>query len=125
MIRPALDRIGLNVRKLAALDMTFLGTRIIVAEDAAGVVICGVIGGLSLLKGVLWLGIPLLWIGLNYVPLLLHSVDLARRRSAREEVAKELADTRAARSYSWRQLWILVPLVVVVFDLVQRSARSR
>ena len=125
MILPALDRIGLNVRKLAALDMTFLGTRIIVAEYAAGVLISGAIGVLSLLKGVLWLGIPLVWIGLNYVPLFVHSVDLARRRSAREEVAKELADTRTARSYSWRQLWILVPLAVVVFDLMQRSARSR
>lgn len=112
--------VGLNVRKLVALDMTFLGTRVIVAEYAAGVVLPWVIAALSLRRGVLLLGIPLLWIGLNYVPLFVHSVDLARRGTARQEVAAELADPRLARSYSWRQLWILVPLGVVAFALLQR-----
>ncbi len=124
MIRPALEGIGLNVRKLVALDMVFLGTRVIVAEYAAGVVLCAGIGILSLRKGVLALGIPLLWIALNYVPLFLHSVDLARRGTARQEVALELADARAARSYSWRQLWILVPFAVVALALVQRLRQT-
>lgn len=124
MICPAVDRIGLNVRKLVALDMTFLGTRVIVAEYAVGVVLPAVIGLLSLRRGALLLGIPLLWIALNYVPLFLHSVDLARRGTARQEVAAELADRRQARSYSWRQLWILVPLAVVGFALAQRAKRS-
>jgi hypothetical protein len=124
MIRPAVDGIGLNVRKLVALDMVFLGRRVIVAEYAAGVVLCGLIGVLSLGRGALLLGIPLLWIGLNYVPLFLHAVDLARSAAARQEVvADELEDPRAARSYSWRQLWILVPLAVVTFDGIQRLQR--
>lgn len=111
---------GLNVRKLVALDMTFLGTRVIVAEYAVGVVLGLGIGILSLLRGVYWLGVPLLWIALNYVPLFLHSVDLARRGTARQEVAAELADLRNARSYSYRQLWILVPFAVVLLALAQR-----
>ena len=116
-----MNSIGLDVRKLVALDMTFLGTRVIVAEYAAGVVLCGALAILSLGRGGLLLGLPLLWIALNYVPLFLHSVDLARRGTARQEVAAELADPRAARSYSWRQLWILVPLAVVVLAIVQRT----
>ncbi|HEV2415686.1 MAG TPA: hypothetical protein VGX27_12855 [Candidatus Dormibacteraeota bacterium] len=112
--------VGLNVRRLAALDMTFLGTQVIVAEYAAGVVLPWVIAALSVRRGVLPLGIPLPWIGLNNVPLFVHAVDLARRGTAREEVAAELADPPQARSYSWRQLWILVPLGVVVFALLQR-----
>lgn len=121
MIRPAVERIGLNVRKLVALDMTFLGTRVIVAEYAVGVGLCAAVAFFSLCRGVLVLGVPLLWIALNYVPLFLHSVDLARRGTARQEVAAELADPAQARSYSWRQLWILVPLAVVVLALAQRG----
>jgi hypothetical protein len=74
-------------------------------------------------RGGLLLGIPLLWIGLNYVPLFVHSVDLARKGTARQEVATELADPRAARSYSWRQLWILVPFAVVILAVTQRDGR--
>ena len=112
--------VGLNVRKLVALDMTFLGTRVIVGEYGAGVVLCGAIAVLSLQRGALLLGIPLLWIGLNYVPLFAHAIDLARRGTARQEVAAELADPSKARSYSWRQLWILVPFAVIVFAVLQR-----
>ena len=112
---------GLNVRKLVALDMTFLGTRVVVFEYAAGVVLCAVIGFFSLARGAYLFGVPLLWIGLNYVPLLLHSVDLARRGTARQEVADELANLSRARSYSWRQLWIVVPFAIVALALVQRG----
>ena len=105
--------------------MTFLGTRVIVGEYAAGVLLCGALGILSVSKHSLILGLPLLWIALNYVPLFLHSVDLARRGTARQEVAPELADQREARSYSLRQLWILVPLAVDVLALLQlRSGTS-
>lgn len=113
----------LNVRKLVALDMQFLGTRVIVAEYAAGVVLPAVLAALSLRQGNLVFGLPLMWIAVNYVPLFLHSVDLARRGTAREETVREMADPRQARSYAWRQLWILVPLAVVVFAIAQRSAR--
>lgn len=112
---------GLNVRKLVALDMTFLGTRVIVAEYAAGVLLCALITFFALRRGTWWLGIPLLWIALNYVPLFLHAVDLARRGTARQEVAAELADPKQARSYSWRQLWILVPFAVLLLALAQRG----
>ncbi|HEX2645678.1 MAG TPA: hypothetical protein VHO95_00455 [Candidatus Dormibacteraeota bacterium] len=116
--------IGLNARKLVALDMVFHGRRFIVGEFGAGVLLCGGLGAFSLTSGMRALGVALLSIALNYVPLLIHALDLARDGSASEEVAAELADTRAVRGYAWRQLWILVPLAVVIQDLAQRSARG-
>jgi hypothetical protein len=55
------------------------------------------------------------------LPLLIHGVDLARRGSACAEAAGDLADARVARSYAWRQLWIVIPLAVVA---ILRSAWS-
>jgi hypothetical protein len=129
----AMGALTLDVRKLAALDVAFHGARFIVAEFASGVVLGGGLGllllvaGLRLLsRGLTWqllLGVALLWIGLNYVPLLIHALDLARRDTAREEVRAELADLQLVRTYSWRQLWILVPFAIITLDLVQRSRR--
>lgn len=126
--------IGVDVRKLVALDMAFHGKRFIVLEFAAGVVLCAAIGLLStaaglrmLNRGVTWqllLGVALLWIALNYVPLFIHAIRLATLGTAAEEVSRELADARLARSYSWRQLWILVPFAILLQDLRQRSKRS-
>lgn len=120
----------LDVRKLAALDMALHGPRFIVIEFAAGVVGCAAIGVLSLVAGIrlrdqgitwqLLLGVVLIFIGLNYVPLLIHAVDLARRGTAREEVAGELSRPAEVRRIGILQLWILVPMAVLVMALAQR-----
>lgn len=120
----------LDVRKLAAADMAWHGPRFIVIEFALGVAGCALLGGLSLAAGLralsngvgwqLVLGIVLLWIALNYVPLLLHAIDLARSSTARQEASDVLANPRLARQYGIRQLWILVPFAVVLFALLQR-----
>lgn len=62
--------------------------------------------------------------GVNYVPLFIHAVDLARRRAAREEAGDELATRAVLRNYSVQQLWLLVPLAVVILDLIQRLAAN-
>lgn len=124
--------LGLNVRKLAALDMALHGKRFILIEFGIGVLACAVLGGLSLAQGLrllrnglnwqLVLGIVLLWIGLNYVPLFIHAVDLARRGMARVEAGDDLAKQELLRKYSVQQFWLLVPFAVVVLDLTQRLA---
>lgn len=121
----------LDVRKLAALDMALHGPRFIVIEFAGGVGGCALIGALSLgagtrliSHGISWqliLGAGLLWIALNYVPLLLNAIDLARRRTARQEAASELASPRLLRRYGLLQLWILVPFAIVIFAFLQRG----
>ncbi len=124
--------IVLDVRKLAALDMALHGRRFIVVEFGAGVVGCGLLGALSIggwLKAgghggwQLALGVILLWIGLNYVPLLIHAIDLARKGSAREEAKNELDRAALTRRYGLLQLWILVPFAVIVMDLLPRARR--
>ena len=92
---------------------------------------CLVLGGLSvsagMRSGVTWqllLGIVLLWIALNYIRLLIHALELARSGTARNEVADEIDHPELIRRYTFRQLWILVPLAVVIMDIAQR-ARSR
>ena len=68
--------------------------------------------------------LPLLSISMNYVPLLVHAIELSRRGTAREEAGSDFANRSVARSYSWRQLWILVPFAVIILDLQQRRSRA-
>ena len=124
----------LQVRKLAAIDLALHGPRFILIEFGLGVAGCALIGALSLwsairlpARGISWqfiLGVALLWIALNYVPLLLHTIDLAKRGSARQEAAFELGRPELVRRYGLLQLWILVPLAVVVFAIAQRGTRA-
>jgi hypothetical protein len=72
----------IEVRKLAAVDMVWLGTRIVVAEYALGVVLPLALGLVSLVMGLSqqpdlanWqvvFGIWLVTIAANYVPLFLY-----------------------------------------------------
>jgi hypothetical protein len=119
-------RIGMiNIRKLAAVDMAWLGTRVIVAEYAIGVALPLVLGVLSIRSGLLgparsgWeaaLGFWLIGIAANYVPLLIYSLLIARAGSAKQEGQPELAH---ARRYGLQQVILLVPFFVVVLALVQ------
>src|SRR6516165_6243324 len=84
-----------EVRKLAALDMSWLCTRLVLAEYALGVVLPAALGTLSLGRGVArnaelheWPvlgGVWLLTIAANYVPLFLYAVALARAGTFQEE----------------------------------------
>jgi hypothetical protein len=119
----------IEIRKLAAVDMVWLGTRIIVAEYACGVVLPLALGVLTLHHA--WsdgqpfslqrlLGWWLIGISANYVPLLLYAVSIARSGSVETEGAPELA--RASR-YGVQQSMILVPLLVVVVALFQEHRK--
>ena len=72
----------IEVRKLAAIDMAWLGTRLIVTEYALGIILPAALGILSLLAGLAqpekanWqtmLGIWLMTISANYVPLFVYA----------------------------------------------------
>jgi hypothetical protein len=111
--------VRLNVRRLVALDMNFIGPRVAAGEYAFGVLLPVALGVLSIRQGRLVFALPLLWIGLNYVPLLWYSIDLLRSGGWLGQTMSP-----AERSYAWRQAWILVPFAVVFFALSQRSMRS-
>jgi hypothetical protein len=119
----------IQVRKLVAVELAFLGPKIILAEYAFAVAVGAAIGVLSLRAGLLrthalWqviLGIYLLSLALTYAVLLWIAIAMARRGDARSEIADELADTAATfRKYRRQSLWILVPLAVPLAAIRQR-----
>ncbi len=122
------DRI--NLRKLAALDILFLGPRLIVAEFAFGVLFSVALGLFVLVRGhAFWqllLGTYFICLGINYVPMLVYAVAVGNKANAREEMAGELDDPRKTMSkYRSQSLILVVPLLVPILVLTQEWRKSR
>jgi hypothetical protein len=122
----------LDVRRLAAVDMWGTrGTRrrraIILAEFVLGATVGPALGILLAItgSGLLWriLGAWLAGACLNYVPLALHAIGLYPGRRLEAELS-DVDVTGELRYYTAAQLWIAVPLLFVVLDLVQRRRRG-
>ena len=119
----------IEVRKLAAVDMVWLGERIVVAEYALGVLLPLALGIFSIKAGVAqqsaWqtvVGVWLVTIAANYVPLFLYAWSIMRAGTVEQEGRAELA---RARRYGVQQTMILVPFLVVGVALVQEHRRQR
>jgi hypothetical protein len=122
---------GVDVRRLAAVDMYGLGTplrrRVILVEFVLGATVGVALGVLAILiapgpRG--WLfGVWLTGVCLNYVPLAIHAARLHRPGVLEAELAG-VDIPRELRHYTVVQLWILVPLLMVVLDLIQRRRRT-
>ena len=108
-----------HFRKLAAIDIVFLGYRLILAEYAFGVLFSVALGVFVLLRGYsawqLALGLYLICLGINYVPMLAYAVSIGNKQNAQAELADELADKRRAMSkYRRLSALLLVPLLAPV-----------
>jgi hypothetical protein len=125
--------VAIDIRRLAAVDMHGAGGTtprrvVIVAEFVLGAVAGTALGVVVATAGPA-LGWRLFgaWIAgacLNYVPLALHAVSLARRG----RLDAELADAdleRELRHYTKAQIWIAVPLLFVGLAVLQLSGRAR
>ena len=124
----------LDVRKLAAIDLELLGAKFILTEFGIGVAGAMALGALTLRAGLTrfhsprmtMFGVYLLLLGINYVPLLLHAIGMARQGSARKEIAGELGDKRAAmRKYRRQSLFLLLPLLIPIAAVLQEIRRDR
>jgi hypothetical protein len=124
------DPAFINIRKLAALDIVFHGSKLILAEFAFGVFFTGALGLFLTYAGfvtghfrVPWvalLGCYMLILAINYVPLFLYAITIARGKSAQAEVAYELMQKeRYGRKYTVQSLLLLLPLVVPALAIVQ------
>src|SRR5262245_52856108 len=111
--------------------MAWAGPRKILAEYVLGVGLPLVLGALSLRAGlgepevINWqslLGIWLIGIGVNYVPLALHAIDLLRTGRVENEGKPEIA---RARMYGTQQAMLLVPGLVAVIALAQERTRTK
>ncbi len=114
-----------NNRRLAAIDIAFLGYRLIVAEYAAGVFLSLALGAFALFRShSFWqvvLGVYLMCLGINYVPMLIHALAIGNREKARAQIADELDERQTAMSkYRRQSLLLLVPLLVPVLAATQR-----
>ena len=122
--------IVLNARKLAAIDLVFLGPKVIIVEFAIGILFSAALGVFVLLRGhgslvQVVLGLYLISIGINYVPMLIYAIAISKANSARAELGSELDNQRAAMAkYRRQSLWLLVPLSVPVVVITQTRKRG-
>jgi hypothetical protein len=104
--------------KLAAIDIAFLGYRLILAEYAFAVVFSLALGIFILVRGhsgwQVLLGAYFVCLGINYAPMLVSTISIGSRENAGAEIREELADSRAAMAKLRRvSLGLLVPLLPI------------
>jgi len=110
----------MDFRKLAAIDIVFLGYKFVLAEYVCGLLLPIGLGVLSLSKHSIWMGAYLICLGLNYIPMLVYTISIANRERARAELGDELNNQRAAMSrYRRLSVVLLVPLAVPAVYLRQ------
>ncbi|MFI6259614.1 hypothetical protein ACIBCL_26410 [Micromonospora zamorensis] len=123
----------MNVRRLAAVDMhgtrgTAPRRRIILAEFLVGVVAMVALGIWLLTSssslGSRAIGLWFTGAGLNYAPLSVHAIALMRPGALDAELTGVDID-RELRRYTVLQLWVFVPLALVVFAVRDALARRR
>jgi len=117
-------RVVINIRRLAAVDIAFLGSRFILAEFSIGVVGSLCLGVLTLVRSHSYsgrvFGVYLVCIGVNYVPLLFHAISLVRHGTASHEIADEMPEkNRMFRKYRRQSLLLLVPLVLPILAIIR------
>ena len=120
----------IEVKKLAAIDIVYRGQRTILLEFGFGVFFLGILGVAFLLFAhqrtpeTTGIGVYLLFLGVNYVPLFAYSISVSLKKSARKEVEYELAHQDVFRKkYGVQQMLILVPLAIVLLAVIQRARR--
>ena len=112
----------IEVKKLAAVDMVWLGARIITLEYFLGIVLPLGLGLLSLDRGQKLIGFWLVTIAANYVPLFLYALYLQRTHTVEQEGGIELA---RAKTYGVQQVVILIPFFVIILSIIQELRRNR
>jgi len=115
-----------DVRKLAAIDIVFLGFGVVVTEYACGVLLSIALGIFVLFRshsaGQAILGAYFLCLGINYIPLLVYSLSIGNNDEARAELGNELIDKRRAMAkYRRLSLLLLAPLVIPILAISRKA----
>ncbi|MEJ2006991.1 MAG: hypothetical protein P8Z30_02360 [Acidobacteriota bacterium] len=113
------------------MEIAFLGYKVIYAEYAAAVVLAIALGLVLLFRSPsgwqLLLGIYLICLGINYVPMWVYTIQIGNRQNARAEIADELAESGKQKTmsrYRYVSLFLLLPLVVPVLAVAYERSRS-
>jgi hypothetical protein len=122
------DGAWINLRKLAASDIAFFGSKVIIGEFAAGVLLCGALGIWVLVLRdsftQLVLGVYLIGLSINYVPMLIYAIRITTNKGTRAELGQELNDERRVMAkYRRQSLLLLVPFLVPILALSQKRKK--
>jgi hypothetical protein len=114
----------INPRKLAAIDIAFLGPSLIIAEFLGGVVLSIGLGVFILARShsyaQIGLGLYFVSLGINYAPMLIYAVAIGSRQNALSEMGDELNDKRQAMTkYRRQSVFLLVPLLVAIVAIAR------
>jgi len=117
-------------RKLAAIDIVFLGFWLVVGEYAFGVLFSIALGIFVLLRShSIWqvaMGLYLICLGINYLPMLGYALSIANKQNALAELGDEMIEERRAMSrYRRISLLLLVPMVLPVLTITRRVLGPR
>jgi hypothetical protein len=121
----------INIRKLAAVDMALHGTRFILGEFAVGIVLPLILGLISIRAGLfgdarvareIVLGLWMIGVSANYIPLFIYAVLIARSGTVKEEGQPELANVKR---YTVQQVIIFIPFFVPILAVLQECSRRR
>jgi hypothetical protein len=126
----ACQRSIINPRKLAAIDIVFLGSEFIIAEFAGGVLLCVALGAFVLFRDASFtqfaLGLYLMSLGINYVPMLIYAIAITRGESARAELGDELDDKSLAMAkYRRQSVLLLIPLLMPIVALCHERLKAQ
>ena len=112
----------INVRKLVALGICLHGSKFILAEFGVGTPVIIAVGFWLIFTNIFALGIYLLLTGINYIPLLVYAIIIARSRTAQKEAAYGIEhDNHYNQKYSVQQLTIFIPLTIVILKILQEK----
>lgn len=122
----------LDLRKLAAIDIAFLGPRFVIAEYACGAFLSVALGAFILFRSQShWqvaLGVYFLFLRINYAPMLRWAIEIRTKENTRAALGRELTDKRQAMSKYRRQSVVLflplLPLALIVRELRRRQQRG-
>jgi len=126
------DERFINVRKLAAFDLYFRRPVLVLVEFAFGVFGIGALGFVAVVFGLarsataVAIGVYLLFLGIDYAPLLVYALMIMRKGSAKSELQTELADLGRYRvKYGVQQVLLMVPLFIPMLALSQELRSPR
>ena len=117
----------MDPRRLAAVDMygtrgTLRRRRIILFEFVVGLIAALAFGGWLVSVGDVGnavIGVVIIAIGLNYAPLAAYAIRFSRAGVLEAELS-DVDVPKELRRYTVLQLWVFVPLALVIFDIRHR-----
>jgi hypothetical protein len=117
-----------KLRRLAAIEILFLGYVFVVAEYAIGSFGSVFLGLFVLIRGhspwQVALGMYLICLGINYLPMLRFAVAVRNKQNAQSDLRDEVPEKKSSMTkYRRLSLLLLVPLLVPIFGLSQMRTR--